>query len=197
MAVQKQDDQHEHTFSSYVRIRDVVLKTCLGQWTIVRSGERGSGISVLPAWHDYDDDDCGSENTPPYTFVSLISHFQDCPSDHFEERCYLWSRYVLFKYYFHPRVLDLAYFVTRNIRNMMLNLACLSSCCLLFLMTYRFAPWYHSIANLYILLAFILIDWLPTKEIYYGISYYFSACFHVTLSHWRFGWRIEFRTFFR
>ena len=27
MAVQKQDDQHEHTFSSYVRIRDVVLKT--------------------------------------------------------------------------------------------------------------------------------------------------------------------------
>ena len=29
MAVQKQDDQHEHIFSSYVRIRDVVLKTCL------------------------------------------------------------------------------------------------------------------------------------------------------------------------
>ena len=25
MAVQKQDDQHEHTFSSYVRIRDVDL----------------------------------------------------------------------------------------------------------------------------------------------------------------------------
>ena len=28
MAGQKQDDQLEHTFSSYVRIRDVVLKTC-------------------------------------------------------------------------------------------------------------------------------------------------------------------------
>ena len=54
MAVQKQDDQHEHTFSSYVRIRDVVLKTCLGRWTIGRSGERGSGISVLPARHDDD-----------------------------------------------------------------------------------------------------------------------------------------------
>ena len=27
----KQDDQHEHTFSSYVRIRDVVLKTYLGR----------------------------------------------------------------------------------------------------------------------------------------------------------------------
>ena len=51
MAVQKQDDQHEHTFSSYVRIRDVVLKTCLG-----RSGERGSGISVLPVRHNDDDD---------------------------------------------------------------------------------------------------------------------------------------------
>ena len=55
MAVQKQDDQHEHTFSSYVRIRDVVLKTCLGRWTIGGSGERGSGISVLPARHDDDD----------------------------------------------------------------------------------------------------------------------------------------------
>ena len=52
---QKQDDQHEHTFSSYGRIRDDVLKTYLGRWTIGRSGERGSGISVLPA--RYDDDD--------------------------------------------------------------------------------------------------------------------------------------------
>ena len=57
MAAQKQDDQHEHTFSSYVRIRDVVLKTYLGRWTIGRSGERGSGISVLPARYD-DDDIC-------------------------------------------------------------------------------------------------------------------------------------------
>ena len=57
MAVKKQDDQHEHTFSSYVRIRDVVLKTYLGRWTIGRSGKRGSGISVLPA--RYDDDDEG------------------------------------------------------------------------------------------------------------------------------------------
>ena len=57
MAVQKQDDQHEHSFSSYVRIRDAVLKTYLGRWTIGRSGERGSGISVLPARYDDDDDD--------------------------------------------------------------------------------------------------------------------------------------------
>ena len=52
MAAQKQDDQHERTFSSYVRIQVVVLKTCLGRWTIGRSGERGSGISVLPARYD-------------------------------------------------------------------------------------------------------------------------------------------------
>ena len=57
MAVQKQVDQHEHTFSSYVRIRNVVQKTCLRRWTIGKSGETGSGISVLPARHDDDDDD--------------------------------------------------------------------------------------------------------------------------------------------
>ena len=58
----KQDDQHEHTFSNYVRIRDVVQKTCLRRWTIGKSGERGSGISVLPARHDDDDDDIFSTN---------------------------------------------------------------------------------------------------------------------------------------
>ena len=63
MAVQKQDDQHEHTFSSYVRIRDIVLKTYLGRWTIGRSGERGSGISLLPARYDDDDDDDDYEVT--------------------------------------------------------------------------------------------------------------------------------------
>ena len=62
MAVQKKDGQQEHTFSSSVRIRDVVLKTCLGRWTIGRSGERGSGISVLPARHDDDDDIKGRIN---------------------------------------------------------------------------------------------------------------------------------------
>ena len=56
MAVQKQDDQHEHTFSIYVRIWDVVPKICLRRWTIGKSGERGSGISMLPARHDDDDD---------------------------------------------------------------------------------------------------------------------------------------------
>ena len=49
---QKQDDQLEHTYSSYVMIRDVTLKTCQRRWMIGRRGERGSGISVLAARHD-------------------------------------------------------------------------------------------------------------------------------------------------
>ena len=52
----KQDDQLEHTYSSYVRIQDVALKTCQRRWMIGRSGERGSGISVLAARHDDDDE---------------------------------------------------------------------------------------------------------------------------------------------
>ena len=55
MAKQKQDDQLEHTYSSYVRIQDVTLKTCQKWWMIGRSGERGSEISVLAARHDDDD----------------------------------------------------------------------------------------------------------------------------------------------
>ena len=57
MAEQKQDDQLKHTYCSFVRIRDVALKTCQRRRTIGRSGERGSGISVLVARHDDDDDD--------------------------------------------------------------------------------------------------------------------------------------------
>ena len=56
MAEQKQDDQLEHTYSSYVRIRDVALKTCQRRWTIGRNGERGSGISMLAARHDDDEE---------------------------------------------------------------------------------------------------------------------------------------------
>ena len=44
------------TYSSYVRIQDVALKTCQRRWMIGRSSERGSGISVLAA-HDDDDDE--------------------------------------------------------------------------------------------------------------------------------------------
>ena len=43
MAVQKQDDQHEHTFSNYVRVQDVVQKTCLRRWTIGKMASEGQG----------------------------------------------------------------------------------------------------------------------------------------------------------
>ena len=63
MAEQKQDGQLEHTYSSYVRIRDVALKTYQKRWKIGRSGERGSGISVLAARHD-DDDEISMYHSP-------------------------------------------------------------------------------------------------------------------------------------
>ena len=71
MAKQKQDDQLKHTYSSYVRIRDIVLKTCQKRWMIGRSGERGSGISVLAARHDDDDDDDLSTLRLLYSFIRL------------------------------------------------------------------------------------------------------------------------------
>ena len=65
MVKQKQDDQLEHTYCSYMRIWDVALKTCQKRWMIGRSYERGSGISVLTARH-HDDDDL------PYVFVFFL-----------------------------------------------------------------------------------------------------------------------------
>ena len=57
MAEQKQDDQLEHIYSSYVKIWNVALKTCLRRWTLGKSSERGAGISVLSARDDDDDDE--------------------------------------------------------------------------------------------------------------------------------------------
>ena len=57
MDAQEWDDQHELTYSNYVRTQDVTLKTCRRRWMIGRNGERGSGISALAARHDDDDDD--------------------------------------------------------------------------------------------------------------------------------------------
>ena len=71
MAKQKQDDQLEHSYSSYVRIRDVTLVTGQKRWTIGRSGERGSGISVLAARHGYDDD----ENLVVFLMTNLFREY--------------------------------------------------------------------------------------------------------------------------
>ena len=37
MAEQKRDDQLEHTYSNYLRIRDVALKTCLQLYNIIQN----------------------------------------------------------------------------------------------------------------------------------------------------------------
>ena len=63
MDVQEWDDQHELTYSSYVRTRVVILKTCRRRWMIGRNGERRSGISAQAARHD--DDIC-----PEYYFYN-------------------------------------------------------------------------------------------------------------------------------
>ena len=70
----KQDNQLEHTFSSYVRIRDVAQKTRQRRWTIGKSGERGSGISVLAAQHDDDDDIYLSVSKQMTDFKLLLLH---------------------------------------------------------------------------------------------------------------------------
>ena len=58
MDVQEWDDQHELTYSSYVRTRVVILKTCRRRWMIGRNGERRSGISAQAARHDDDVHSC-------------------------------------------------------------------------------------------------------------------------------------------
>ena len=72
---QKQDEELEPTFSSSVRIRDVALRTYQKRWMIGRSGERWSGISVLAARHDDDDDDihiCRKRKIYPDWFISFL-----------------------------------------------------------------------------------------------------------------------------
>ena len=67
MAKQKQDDQLEPTYSSYVKTQDVTLKTCRRRWMIGRSGERWSGISC---WrHDMMMNDDDIERYFPYKTI--------------------------------------------------------------------------------------------------------------------------------
>ena len=72
MAELKQDDLLENTYNSCMRIRDVAQNTCQRRWTIGKSGEGGSGISVLAAWHDDDDDDRGRGILIVSAFIIII-----------------------------------------------------------------------------------------------------------------------------
>ena len=57
MDEQKQHSQLEPMYHSSVPIQDVALKTYREKWMIEMGGKRGSGRSLLAAWHDDDDDD--------------------------------------------------------------------------------------------------------------------------------------------
>ena len=57
MDEQRQDDQLEPTYNSSVLMQNVALKTYRERWTIEKGGGRGSGISVLMARHNDDNDD--------------------------------------------------------------------------------------------------------------------------------------------
>ena len=74
MDEEKQDIQLEHTYSSYVPIRDVVLRISRKQWTIGRSGERRSGISELVAWYDDDHDDDIFLSNNFYLIIVIVLH---------------------------------------------------------------------------------------------------------------------------
>ena len=105
MARQKQDDQLEHTFSSYVRIRDVVLKTCQRRWTIGRSGESGSGISMLMSRHDDDDDDdiyilSSSKYLKIFTF-SLRIYTHSVRANNFDTNCIYIYIYIYMYHHHH------------------------------------------------------------------------------------------------
>ena len=52
-----QDVQLEPTYNNSVPIQNVALQTCRKRWTIERGSKKGSGISVLMARPDDDDDD--------------------------------------------------------------------------------------------------------------------------------------------
>ena len=76
MDEQRQDVQLEPTYSSSVQIRDEAQRIGRKQWTMGRCGERGSGISVLIARHDdNDDDDIVPIHIPSYGLNNTTTFF--------------------------------------------------------------------------------------------------------------------------
>ena len=97
MAMQKQDDQLELTYSNYVRTQDVTLKTCRRWWVIGRSGERESGISVLAAWHNDDDDyKENRSNNKNGWFGCVLWHNNPCGLFNVRSCLYIYTLYILF-----------------------------------------------------------------------------------------------------
>ena len=74
MDEQRQEEQLEPIYSSYVRIPDVALNTYRERWVIESCGERGSVKSVVAAPH-YDDDAC-TEALPLNNKRNLIYYYK-------------------------------------------------------------------------------------------------------------------------
>ena len=133
MAEQKQDDQLEHTYSSSVRIRDVALKTSQRRWTIGRSGERGSGISVLAARHDDDDDDdvcCRLRNRWRDLYSERGLLLAPLASRIVRDELTLWSAACLWLDWFSVFCLNLTTWLSRGLLPVthLLNLTALTRC---------------------------------------------------------------------
>ena len=83
-------------YNSSVPIQDVAWKISRGRWTIKTSGERGSGKSVLAAWHDDDD----TSNSIFNFIVSKIKGF-------------IFNTTKLYTFWFYNSVLEMIEFVYR------------------------------------------------------------------------------------
>ena len=120
MAKQKQDDQLEPAYSSSVRIRDVALRTSQKRWTIEKSGERGSGISVLAARQADDDDDdddiTWSKQFKPTVVRSIevvgafLHYACDLKAAEMNKQCRLIRELMIYKFKMGPNTME----VTKN-----------------------------------------------------------------------------------
>ena len=95
MDEQKQDDQLEPIYNNSVLIQDIALKTSRERWTIETGNERGSGKSVLSAWHNDDDDIY--DISPIYIEIIFISTMYLCYiSNIFKLSLYLQYIYTIY-----------------------------------------------------------------------------------------------------
>ena len=60
MNEQRQGNQLELIYNSFVPVQDIALKTSREQWTIETGGKKRSERSVLAVRYDDDDDDDGA-----------------------------------------------------------------------------------------------------------------------------------------
>ena len=72
MDEERQDDQLEPIYNSFVLIEDIALKTNRERWTIETGGEKGSVGSALAA--GLDDDDRYQNNILEQNLISLYSN---------------------------------------------------------------------------------------------------------------------------